>query len=213
MSSIFDLFNKIREGGARERVPLSHIVAGLGNPGTKYSGTRHNAGFFALDYIAQKQNAGVDRVKFHALTGETVIDDKRVLLMAPQNFMNNSGAAIAEAATFYKIPPANIIIIYDDTEFDCGIIRVKRSGSDGGHNGMKSVIEHLKSDAFPRIRIGIGKKPHPEYDLADYVLSEFSAADKKLVFSALDNVYNAAKLIIGGNVDEAMTQYNKKNAK
>ena len=171
MSNIFDLFKSIEK--KTETRPITHIIAGLGNPGEKYANTRHNAGFIAIDYLAEKLGVRVDRVKFHALVGECELGGKRVLLMKPETFMNSSGVAIGEAAAFYKIPPENVIVLHDEISFDAGVIRIRRKGSAGGHNGLKSIIEHLSSEGFPRIKIGVGQKPSPDYDLVDWVLGKF----------------------------------------
>ncbi|MBQ8140155.1 MAG: aminoacyl-tRNA hydrolase [Clostridia bacterium] len=204
MSDIFELFKKISSGSDTARGPITHIVAGLGNPGDKYYLTRHNSGFLAMDYAAQKYSAKIDRVKYKALCGEAVIGGKSVLLMKPQTFMNNSGEAIADAASFYKIPTENIIIIYDDISLDAGRLRVRRKGSDGGHNGIKSIVAHLGDDGFPRIKIGVGQKPHPDYDLADWVLSEFREEDRKTLFNCFGRVCDGLEKILEGDIDAAM---------
>ena len=188
---------------------LTHLVVGLGNPGDKYTFTRHNTGFLALDFIAEKCGVKVDRVRFKSLCADTRIGEHRVLLMKPQTFMNLSGEAVRDAADFYKIPPENIIVLFDDINFDVGAMRIRRSGSDGGHNGIKSIIYQLNSDAFPRVKIGVGKKPSPDYDLADYVLGTYSDADKKTLFSAFSRVYDGVELILSGQMDKAMNLYNR----
>ena len=206
MADIFDLFKQIaqkkEETGSNE--PISHIVVGLGNPGDKYFHTRHNAGFLALDFISQKANMKIDRSKFKALVGEATIGGKRVLIMKPQTFMNCSGEAVAEAAKFYKIAPENIIVIFDDISLDAGRMRVRRDGSAGGHNGIKSIIEHIGSDKFPRIKIGVGQKPHPDYDLASWVLSEFGKEDKEKLFAMFGFAYEGLEKLLSGDVDGAM---------
>ena len=205
MADIFDLFKQIADKKASSTSePISHIVVGLGNPGDKYFHTRHNAGFLALDYISQKASTRIDRSKFKALTGEAIIGGKRVLLMKPQTFMNNSGEAVSEAASFYKIKPENIIVIFDDISLDVGRMRVRRDGSAGGHNGIKSIIEHTGSDKFPRLKIGVGQKPHPDYDLANWVLSEFSKEDKEKLFSMFVASYEGLEKILSGDIDSAM---------
>ncbi|MBR5818198.1 MAG: aminoacyl-tRNA hydrolase, partial [Clostridia bacterium] len=166
MSNIFDLFKKIEK--KEDPSPVSFIVAGLGNPGKEYEDTRHNVGFLALDYIASSAGVKADRAKFHALVAEGKIGDKRVLFMKPQTYMNNSGTAISEAAAFYKIPAENVIILHDEISFEPGLFRIRRRGSAGGHNGLKSIISYI-GEEFPRIKIGVGKKPSPEYDLAAWV--------------------------------------------
>ena len=137
------------------------------------------------------------------------IGEHRVLLMKPQTFMNLSGEAVREAADFYKIPPENILVLFDDINFDVGVMRIRRNGSDGGHNGIKSIIYQLNSDAFPRVKIGVGKKPSPDYDLADYVLGTYSDADKKTLFSMFSRVYDGVELILSGQIDKAMNLYNR----
>ncbi len=204
MADIFELFKKISSEGNAKREPISHIVVGLGNPGDKYFTTRHNAGFLTMDYIAQKYSARIDRAKFKALCGEATIAGKSVLLMKPQTFMNNSGEAVAQAAKFYKIAPENIIVICDDVNLEVARLRVRRKGSDGGQNGMKSIINHLGSDAFPRIKVGVGQKPHPDYDLASWVLSEFGEEDKKKLFDSFLVICDGLEKILAGDVDGAM---------
>lgn len=188
---------------------LTHLVVGLGNPGDKYTFTRHNTGFMALDFIAEKCGVRVDRARFKSLCADARIGEHRVLLMKPQTFMNLSGEAVREAADFYKIPPENILVLFDDINFDVGVMRIRRNGSDGGHNGIKSIIYQLNSDAFPRVKIGVGKKPSPDYDLADYVLGTYSDADKKTLFSMFSRVYDGVELILSGQIDKAMNLYNR----
>ncbi len=207
MSNIFDLFKKI-EKGANNTAPITHIVAGLGNPGNEYLRTRHNAGFMTIDYISEKLNFSVDRAKFKALVGEVVIGGERTLVMKPQTYMNLSGNAVAEAASFYKIPAENIILICDDINLAPGKLRIRKKGSDGGQKGLRSTIEQLGSDAFPRIRMGVGAKPHPDYDLAAWVLGEISGADRELFFDAMGKACDALTLIISGDIDRAMNLYN-----
>lgn len=181
------------------------LVAGLGNPGLKYKYTRHNVGFLAIDYIAAQNDIKVDKLKFKALYGEGRLEGERVLLAKPQTFMNNSGESIAEIARYYKIPPERIIVIYDDVSINAGRMRVRPSGSDGGHNGMKSVIYHLNSDAFPRVRIGIGS---PDKDMIDFVLGEFGEMEGRIVTRCIKAAYDAVKCIIASGCDEAMNRFN-----
>ena len=207
--SIFDLFDKIaKEKTAAEPVPVEWLVVGLGNPGKQYAFNRHNAGFLAIDYISQKFGIDVKSSKFSAIVGDGLINGHRVLLMKPQTMMNNSGTAVREAADFYKIPPDKTVVIFDDINFDIGKLRVKRKGSDGGHNGIKSIIYHLNSDNFPRIKLGVGQKPHPEYDLAAWVLSDIPEADRKTFFGVLEKVGEALPLIVSGNTEKAMQDCN-----
>ena len=207
MSNIFDLFKSIEK--KTETKPVTHIVVGLGNPGQKYEKTRHNAGFIAIDAIAKSLGVKIDRAKYHALICECEMGGARVLLMKPETFMNNSGVAIGEAANFYKIPPERVIVLHDEISFDAGMIRIRRKGSAGGHNGLKSIIEHLGSQDFPRIKLGVGQKPHPEYDLADWVLGKLPDGDMKKFIDRLDDVYESVRLIIGGNIDGAMSKFSK----
>ena len=208
MSNIFDLFKKI-ESSAQSGGPVSFIIVGLGNVGKQYEKTRHNAGFLAIDYIAKKYGVSIDRVRFHAMTGEAIIGDKRVLFMKPTTLMNNSGIAVGEAASFYKLPPESVLVLHDEISFDPGIIRIRRKGSAGGHNGLKSIIERLPGDGFPRIKIGIGKKPNPEYDLADWVLGKMSEADLKAVGDRFSDISSAVEMIVKGDIDGAMAKYSK----
>lgn len=207
MSNIFDLFKSIEK--KTETRPVTHIVAGLGNPGDKYESTRHNAGFIAIDYLAKSLGVRIDRVKFHALVGECELGGKRVLLMKPETFMNSSGVAIGEAAAFYKIPPENVIILHDEISFDAGVIRIRRKGSAGGHNGLKSIIEHLSSDAFPRIKIGVGQKPSPDYDLVDWVLGKFPKESLLAIEERLPDISSATELIVRGEIDLAMNNFSR----
>ncbi len=208
MSNIFDLFKKIETQRAPSE-PVSFIVVGLGNIGKQYELTRHNAGFLAIDHIAEKYGAKIDRVKFHATVGECNIGGARVLLMKPTTLMNNSGIAVGEAATFYKIPPERVLVLHDEISFDAGIIRIRRKGSAGGHNGLKSIIARLPGEDFPRIKIGIGKKPSPEYDLADWVLGKMPESDLKALKGRFDDIATATELIISGKIDDAMARYSK----
>lgn len=187
---------------------FEYIIAGLGNPGAKYEMTRHNAGFLALDLFAVKNNADIKKLKYHSLVREVTISGKRCLLMKPQTFMNNSGEAIGEAAKFYKIPPERVIVISDDTTLDVGKIRIRRKGSAGGHNGLKSIIAHLGSEDFPRVKIGVGKKPDAYTDLADWVLARFPKENEADLKNALENALSAVELIVAGETDKAMNLYN-----
>lgn len=207
MSNIFDLFKKIEK--KEDPTPLSYIVVGLGNPGDEYKLTRHNIGFLAIDYIAEKCGVRIDRVKFHALTAEARIGGARVLLMKPTTFMNNSGVAIGEAASFYKVPPENVIVLHDEISFAPGLFRIRRKGSAGGHNGLKSIIAQLSSDAFPRVKIGVGQKPSPEYDLVDWVLGKFPKSDLDLISAKYPDIYSSVELIIMGKIEEAMNKFSK----
>lgn len=184
------------------------MIVGLGNPGKKYEFTRHNAGFLCLDYFAQEKNVKIDRLKFKALIGEIRLGEKRCLLMKPQTFMNLSGEAVREAAAFYKIAPENILVIFDDISLDVGKMRIRRKGTDGGHNGIKSIIYQLGADTFPRIKIGIGERPHPDYDLADWVLTPFTKEQLVTLKTVAEDCCDAIELIVGGRIDEAMNRHN-----
>lgn len=185
-----------------------YLIVGLGNPGREYESTRHNAGFLALDCLAEKQHAQVKKIRFKGLTGECRIAGKKVLLLKPSTFMNLSGQSVTQAMKFYHIPPERTLILFDDVNLDPGKLRIRRKGSDGGHNGMKNIIYLSGSDAFPRVKIGVGKKPHPDYDLADWVLSRFSEKDLEALAPALKNAAAAAELIVKGDIDRAMNLYN-----
>ncbi|MCD7723855.1 MAG: aminoacyl-tRNA hydrolase [Clostridiales bacterium] len=185
-----------------------YIIAGLGNPGAKYEMTRHNAGFLAVDLLALNHGAEIKKLKFHALTGDLKLGGARCLLMKPQTYMNNSGQAVSEAARFYKIPAENIIVFSDDVLLDVGKIRIRRKGSAGGHNGLKSIINLLGSQDFQRVKIGVGKKPAPETDLIEWVLGRFPKEQEAQLKEALQNAAAAAELIAGGKTDEAMNLFN-----
>ena len=204
---IFELFKKI-EKQEETKTPVTHMIVGLGNPGDKYKTTRHNAGFLALDYASKKWGCNITTSKFDALVTEAVVGGKRTLLMLPQTFMNLSGQAVSKAAKFYKIPVENITVVFDDISLDVGKMRVRKKGSAGGHNGIKSIIEHLGSEEFPRIKIGVGKKPHPEMDLADWVLSVFSNEQLKTLNDVFENTFSALSFINEGNIEKAMNEYN-----
>ena len=184
------------------------IIAGLGNPGPKYEMTRHNAGFLAMDLLAIEEGFDIKRLKHHALVADTQLEGKRCLVMKPQTMMNASGEAVGEAAKFYKIPPERAIIVYDDISLDVGNTRIRRKGSAGGHNGIKSIISHLQSENFPRVKIGVGKKPNPDYDLVDWVLGKFPKDKEAELKASLENTTKAIRLIVKGEIDEAMNRYN-----
>ncbi|MDD2994119.1 MAG: aminoacyl-tRNA hydrolase [Pygmaiobacter sp.] len=188
--------------------PLDFLVVGLGNPGRKYEESHHNAGFMALDSLAERLGARVTRAKFDALTGAAVLAGKKVLLLKPQTFMNLSGKAVGAAANFYKLQPQQVLVLYDDIALAPGKLRIRPSGSAGGHNGIKSIIGALGTQDFPRIRIGVGERRGGEADLADFVLASFSTADRKLMLGRFDDVYEAAGLIVNGDVAAAMNRYN-----
>ncbi len=184
------------------------IIAGLGNPGKKYEHSRHNVGFDTLDILADSLHTRVDRIKFKALTGMADIGGEKVLLMKPQTYMNLSGQAVRQAADFYKVPPEHIIVLFDDISLDPGRVRVRADGSAGGHNGIKSIIAELGSQNFPRVKVGVGSKPHPDYDLADWVLGRFSGEDKKQAEAAMRRAAEAAAEIVRSGPQQAANKYN-----
>lgn len=188
--------------------PIEFMIVGLGNPGREYEGTRHNAGFMALDAIAEKNHGEIKRVKFKGLTGECRLAGERVLLLKPSTFMNLSGQSVTEAMGFYKLKPEQVLILFDDINLEPGRLRIRRKGSDGGHNGMKNIIYLSGSDQFPRVKIGVGKKPHPDYDLKDWVLSRFTRQELEALSPALENAAAAVELIVKGEIDRAMNLYN-----
>ncbi len=210
MADIFDLFKKIGGTGGAAHGKPEFIVAGLGNPGEEYAGTRHNAGFDAIDYVARKYSADIKNVKYNALSSVVSICGKQAMLMKPQTFMNLSGKSISEAARFYNISPENIIVVSDDICQGVGKIRIRRNGSAGGHNGLKNIIEALNSDSFPRIRIGVGEKPTPEYDLIKWVLGRIPSEDRKSMESRFGDIAEAVEMIVCGKIDEAMGKFNGK---
>ncbi|MGN0454337.1 MAG: aminoacyl-tRNA hydrolase [Ruminococcus sp.] len=187
---------------------VDFMVVGLGNPDKKYERTRHNTGFIALDYIADKRNFKINRLKFKSLAGEATVGSHKVLFLKPSTYMNNSGQAVVEAMNFYKLKPQQVIIIFDDISLDVGKMRIRLKGSDGGQKGMRSIIYLSGSDEFPRIKIGIGQKPNPNWELADWVLSKFSDSELKEIEKMADNANNALELIMDNNISKAMNLYN-----
>ncbi len=184
------------------------LIVGLGNPGTKYETTRHNSGFIFIDMLADKYSVKVNKIKFKAVVGMAEISGHKCMLVKPQTFMNNSGESVREVSAFYKIKPENIIVVFDDISLPCGKLRIRRKGSDGGHNGIKSIIYQLNSDLFPRVKLGVGEKPHPDYDLADWVLSSFKKDELELMKQSAQNAVSAVELMIDGKTDMAMSKYN-----
>lgn len=187
---------------------VEYIVAGLGNPGKEYENTRHNMGFMAVDHIAEKLGFAIKKLKFQALCGDAVIEGKRVLFLKPSTYMNKSGESVRDAMRFYKVPIENVIVISDDISLGVGKMRIRRSGSDGGQKGLKNIIYLTGRDDFPRIRLGVGAKPHPDMDLAAWVLSRFSKDEGKLLEPVWENTFEAVKLIVQDKIDEAMNRYN-----
>lgn len=189
---------------------IEWILCCLGNPGREYENSRHNVGFLTADTLASKKGFEIRRIRFKALTGTVEIGGHKVLVMKPNTYMNLSGTALQEAAAFYKVPPERCLVVSDDVTLDPGRLRLRRSGSAGGHNGLKSIINMLGSQDFPRIKIGVGKKPHPDYDLADWVLGKFSPEDQKLVAQAAETACDAIECILTQGMDRAMNRYNGK---
>ena len=208
MADIFELFKKINTQPSSSAEPINYLIVGLGNPGEEYTFTRHNAGFLALDYIAQKLSCKINRLKFKSLCSDVTFCGKRVLLLKPQTYMNLSGEAVAEAASFYKIPSERIIVLCDDVNFDVGAMRIRQKGSDAGQKGVRSITRCMNSENFPRIKIGVGKKPNPAYDMGDWVLSRFSSEEQKKLSGVIENCYDAVELILSDKTEQAMAKYN-----
>ncbi len=187
---------------------VSWLIVGLGNVGDKYEGTRHNVGFQVADELAERAGVPVQRLKYRALTGQAEIGGARVLLMKPVTFMNLSGEAVRPAADFYKIAPDHILVLSDDVALPVGKIRVRAKGSAGGHNGLKNIIQHLGTDQFPRVKVGVGEKPHPDYDMADWVLGRFQGEDRKAIGAAVKRAADAVECLIREGPERAMSRYN-----
>ena len=205
---MFHLFKKSAPS-APAMGPVEFIIAGLGNPGREYEATRHNAGFITVDTLAQSLGVTIQKLKFKSLVGDASIAGHHVLLMKPQTFMNLSGQAVCEAMRFYKIPPERVFIVFDDISLPPGKLRIRRKGSDGGHNGMKNIIYLSGSDQFPRVKVGVGNKPNPQWNLADWVLSRFSLQEQKELSAAAENASKALSLMVEGNIDQAMNLFNR----
>lgn len=204
-----DIFDKLKALSTPAPTgPVEYIIVGLGNPGSEYEFTRHNAGFLTVDKLCEKYNFKVNKLKFKSLCGDTIISGKRCLVIKPSTYMNKSGESVVEAMNFHKIPIERVLIIFDDISLEPSQLRIKRKGSDGGHNGIKNIIYLSGKDTFPRIKIGVGKKPHPQFDLADWVLSSFKKDEFKLMTEAFDKAVQAIEMIVGGNIDKAMNDFN-----
>lgn len=184
------------------------LIVGLGNPGKKYERTRHNCGFMAMEYLAKQLNCKVDKGKFQGLYGQGVYNGQKILLLMPQTYMNLSGRSVLQLSAYFNIPPQRIIVMFDDISLPVGRLRIRPDGSAGGHNGIKSIIQELGSQEFPRVKIGVGAKPHPEQDLADWVLSSFSTAEEKNLHFSLENAAAAALCIVEKGVSEAANRFN-----
>lgn len=187
-----------------------YIIAGLGNPGKEYENTRHNAGFNVIDAMAEKYNIGVSEKAHKALVGKGYIEGTKVILVKPQTYMNNSGESLREITDYYKVDPENeLIVIYDDISLNVGMLRIRDKGSAGGHNGIKSIISHLGTQTFLRIKVGVGDKI-PEMDLADHVLGHFSKEDKEVMKGSFEKARDAVVMLLSGDVEKAMNVYNRK---
>lgn len=186
---------------------IDYMIVGLGNPGEKYESTRHNIGFIMIDHIAEKLGVRINKLKFRALYVQTKIGAAKVLLVKPQTYMNLSGDAVGEASRYYKVPAERIIVISDDVSLPVGKMRIRRKGSAGGHNGLKSIIGRV-GDTFQRIRVGVGQKPEDDYDLADWVLGKFSKADIGILQKEKEDVFEAVKLMIRDDTEQAMNRFN-----
>ena len=184
------------------------LLVGLGNPGTQYENTRHNVGFLVADELAERQNAPIQRLKFKALTNLLTISGEKVLVMKPVTYMNLSGEAVRQAVDFYKIPPERVLVVSDDTALAVGRLRIRKGGSAGGHNGLKNIIQHLGTDQFPRVRVGVGEKPHPDYAMADWVLGKFQGEDKKAIAGAVKRAAAAVECLLKAGPDRAMHRFN-----
>ena len=188
----------------------SWLIVGLGNPGKEYDRTRHNCGFRAVDILADKLGCKIDKSKFQGLYGQTTVNGQKLYLLKPLTYMNLSGRSVLQLSAYFQIPPQRIIVIFDDISLDVGRLRVRSNGSAGGHNGIKSIISELGSQEFPRVKVGVGAKPHPEQDLADWVLSAFTSQEEKALKTALENAGDAALCLMEKGVMEAANRYNAK---
>ncbi len=206
--SVFDIFKKLESERSAPAGAVEYIIVGLGNPGTEYESTRHNIGFMTIDALCEKLGVKCKKLRFKSLTCDAMLSGKRCLIMKPTTYMNNSGEAVTEAMRFYKIPPERTIIVFDDVSLEPGRLRIRRKGSDGGHNGIKSVIYLSGSDAFPRVKMGVGAKPHPDYNLADWVLGRFKKEDGEKLEQAFQNAVSALELMVDGKIDQAMNKFN-----
>ena len=192
----------------QKKAPVSWLIVGLGNPGDKYEGTRHNVGFMVADELGERGRFPIQRLKYKALTNTAAIGGQGALVMKPTTYMNLSGEAVGEAAKFYKIAPDRVLVISDDVDLPLGKLRIRTGGSAGGHNGLKNIIAHLHSDHFPRIRVGVGQKPHPDYDMADWVLGKPQGEDRKNIDEAVKRAAQAVEVYIRDGAQKAMSRFN-----
>ena len=206
--SIFDKFRQISKQDDTPAGPVEYIIAGLGNPGEKYEGTRHNAGFIVMDALAEKLGFEMKKLKFKSLCADVSVSGKHCLVMKPSTFMNNSGQAISEAMNYYKLDIEHVVIVYDDISLEPGKLRIRRKGSDGGHNGIKNIIYLSGSDKFPRIKVGVGAKPNPHWELADWVLSRFTESEMKSLTEAAENAAQSVEYMVNEQTDKAMNLFN-----
>ena len=206
--SIFDVFDRISANSQNARGKIEYVIAGLGNPGLEYENTRHNAGFIVLDMLARQCGEEINRMQFKGRTADVMLGDKRCLLLKPTTYMNNSGESIVQALEFYKLAVSSLIVVCDDISLDVGRLRIRRKGSHGGHNGLRSICELTGSDSYERIKMGVGKKPHPDYDLAKWVLGKFGKEDMEKLNTAAENACECIKLMVQGKTDQAMNKYN-----
>ena len=206
--SIFDVFDRISANSQNARGKIEYVIAGLGNPGLEYENTRHNAGFIVLDMLAKQCGDEINRMQFKGRTADVMLGDKRCLLLKPTTYMNNSGESIVQALEFYKLDVSSLIVVCDDISLDVGRLRIRRKGSHGGHNGLRSICELTGSDSYERIKMGVGKKPHPDYDLAKWVLGKFGKEDMEKLNTAAENACECIKLMVQGKTDQAMNKYN-----
>lgn len=206
--SIFDVFDRISANSQNARGKIEYVIAGLGNLGLEYENTRHNAGFIVLDMLAKQCGEEINRMQFKGRTADVMLGDKRCLLLKPTTYMNNSGESIVQALEFYKLDVSSLIVVCDDISLDVGRLRIRRKGSHGGHNGLRSICELTGSDSYERIKMGVGKKPHPDYDLAKWVLGKFGKEDMEKLNTAAENACECIKLMVQGKTDQAMNKYN-----
>ena len=192
----------------QKKLPVSWLVVGLGNPGEKYENTRHNAGFLVADELGERGRFPIQRLKFKALTNAAAIGGQGALVMKPATYMNLSGEAVGEAARFYKVAPNHVLVISDDVDLPLGKLRIRTGGSAGGHNGLKSIIQHLGTDQFPRLKVGVGGKPHPDYDMADWVLGKLQGEDKKVMDEAVKRAAEAVECFLRDGPQKAMNRFN-----